>query len=425
MASLNFSPGDYVKLRLAKKEVEGRVLENADSSILLLKLSSGYNVGIPKENVLAGRVLKKFREESNFSLPSAKKGLKNIGLVVTGGTIASKLDPKTGAVGPLTHIGEFAKFYPGLFDIVNVKEIKAPFIIDSSSMNSEHWKIIAEEVGKMLDDKEIEGIIVTHGTDTLHYTSAALSFFLGKLNKPVVLTYAQRSVDRASSDAEMNLKCAAHFALSDCAEVSVVGHASMNDDFCYAMRGTKVRKMHASRRDAFKTVNDVPIAKIFPDGKIEFMGEYNVRHGRKSESDFSFSDKVALLKFYPGQDPSILDYYALKYRGLVIEAGGLGQLPSSDSPNSWIPKLKKCIREGMVVCVCSQTIFGAVNPYVYSNARELLDAGAIFLEDMNSETAFVKLGWVLGHHGWKTHAREKMLENFVGEFNGKREIGFM
>ena len=424
MAELNFVPGDYVRLRLAKKEVEGTILESAEPGIYLLKMKSGYNVGIPRENVLAGRALKKYSEEKKEFEIKQKKGLKNIGLIVTGGTIASKSDPKTGGVAPLTEIGEFARFYPELFEMVNVKKIEVPFMIASESMSSEHWIKIAEIAEKMLNDNEIEGVIITHGTDFLHYTSAALSFFLRNLNKPVVLTYSQRSIDRGSSDANLNLQCAARMALSDCAEVMLVGHATINDDFCYAMPGTKVRKLHSSRRDAFKVVNAEPISKVTPE-KVEFLREHKTRNKGKVELDASFSDKVALVKFYPGQDPDILDYYALKYKGLVIEATGLGHVAANDSKNSWIPKLKKHIRDGLVVCAAPQTIYGRLDPWVYSNGREILDAGVIYLEDMLSETALVKLGWVLGHHGWKGKAKEKMLENDAGELNERLGHDFL
>lgn len=418
MAELNFVPGDYVRLRLAKREVEGTVLDSNDSGIYLLKLKSGYNVGIAKENVLGGRALKKFKtEEKKFEFKE-KKGLKSVGLIVTGGTIASKLDVKTGGVSPLTEVGEFAKFYPELFEKVNVKKIEIPFMIASESMSSEHWKKIAEIAEKFLNDKEIEGVIITHGTDTLHYTAAALSFFLKKLNKPVVLTYSQRSIDRGSSDANLNLQCAAQMALSDCAEVMLVGHAGSDDDFCYALRGTKVKKLHTSMRDAFKPVNDLPIAKVWPD-KVEFVGKHNPRNSGKAELDLEFSDKVALLKFFPGQDDSIIDFLALKYKGVVIEATGLGHLPVGEVENNWIPKLKKHIREGFVVCITSQCNFGRVDGFVYTNGRKLQEAGVIFLEDMLPETAFVKLGWVLGHYGWKGKAGEKMLENFAGELNDR------
>ena len=419
MAELNFNPGDYVRIRLALKELEGRVLESPDSSVLLLKLNSGYNIGISKENILAGRVLRKFTEnDEKIELPAAAKGLPSIGLIVTGGTIASKLDPKTGGVKHLVGVAEFAKFYPELFKIVNVSKIDVPFMIASESMTSEHWIKIAEACEKMLNDKNISGVIVTHGTDFLHYTSAALSFFLRNLNKPVVLTYSQKSIDRASSDANLNLQCAARAAISDAAEVMLVGHANSDDDYCYALLGSKVKKLHSSRRDAFKPINIGPLAKIFPE-KIEWLRQYKPRNDEKVKLDTEFSEKVGLVKFYPGQDSSILDYYALKYKGIVIEASGLGHLPVSESRDNWIPKLKKHIRNGLVVCAATQTIFGRVDGMIYSNGRELIDAGVIFLEDMLAETAFVKLGWVLGHYGWKGNVKEKMLENFSGELNSR------
>ena len=422
MAELNFLPGDFVRLRLALEEIEGTIIENPDNSVLLLKLKSGYNIGIPKENILAGRALKKFQEETKkIGLPEKKKDLPSIGLVITGGTIAAKLNPKKGGVSWLTDMNEFARFYPELFNIVNVKKIEVPFMTASESMTSEHWIKIAESVKKLLDDSELMGVIVTHGTDFLHYTSAALSFFLKNLSKPVVLTYSQRSIDRASSDANLNLQCAARMAVSNCAEVMLVGHASINDDFCYALRGTKVKKLHSSKRDAFKPVNAEPIAKVWPD-KAEFISSYKARHEGKTELDTDFTDKVALVKFYPGQTPDILDFYALKYKGIVVEAAGLGHLPVSEAHHNWIPTLKKHIKNGFIVCAAGQTIFGRLDPLVYSNGRELLDAGVIFLEDVLAETAFVKLGFVLGHYGWKKNVKEKMLENLAGELSGRLTV---
>lgn len=417
MVELNFNAGDRVRLRLAKKEIEGFVLENPDSSILLLKLDTGYNIGISKENILGGRALKKFKDSvATENIPENVEGKKSVGLIVTGGTIASKLDSKTGGVKWITDVSEFARFYPELFRIVNVKKIEVPFMVASESMTSEHWIKIAQTAEKMLNDSEISGVIITHGTDFLHYTSAALSFFLKNLNKPVVLTYSQRSIDRASSDANLNLQCAAQMAISDCAEVMLVGHATTNDDYCYALRGSKVKKMHSSRRDAFKPINVSPIAKVWPD-KVEFISQHKSRGKGKVELDTSYTDKVALVKFYPGQDSAILDFYALKYKGLIIEGSGLGDLPVSESVYNWMPKLKKHIREGMIICVTTQCTYGRVDPYVYSNLRELSESGVIFLEDMLSETALVKLGWVLGHQGWKMKAKEKMLENVAGELN--------
>ncbi len=408
--------GDLVKLRLAREELECTLLESYDGGIYLVKLKSGYNIGIPKENVLGFEVLKKYQSiEKKIEIPKSK-GLPSVGLIVTGGTMASKLDAKTGAVSALTDVSEFARFYPKLFEAVNVK-IAVPFMKLSENMGPEDWLVLAGEVKKMLDDNEIKGIIITHGTDTLHYTSAALSFFLGRLNKPVVLTYSQRSIDRASSDAELNLECAVRFALSDCAEVVIVGHADMNDEHCFALRGTKVRKMHTSRRDAFKSVNCEPLARVWPD-KIEFLSQFRARHEGKVELDAVFNDKVALVKFYPGQSSDIIDYYRMHgFKGVVIEMLGLGHVAAGDAVNGWVPALKKAIREGMVVCGACQTIYGRLNPNVYSTGRELEKAGVIFLEDMLAETAFVKLGYLLAHRNWKSNIKERMLTNLADEIS--------
>lgn len=409
--------GDLVRFRLAHEELEGTLLESHDSSIVLVKLESGYNIGIPKDHVLGSEVIKSFESKSKKLALPVSKGKPTIGLVVTGGTIASRVDPKTGAVSPLTDMSDFVRYYPELFEAVNVKKLEMPFMTLSANMAPENWIALAKTVQTLLNDSSIEGVIVTHGTDTLHYTAAALSFFLRDLTKPVVLTYSQRSIDRASSDAQLNLLCAAKAATSNLAEVVLVGHADLNDDFCYVLRGTKVRKLHSSRRDAFHAVNIGPLAKVWPD-KIEFLTKVNARKEGVCELDAVFNDKVALIKYYPGQDPEILEYYK-NYKGLIIEAYGLGNMPSADSKYTWLPGLKKLIDNGCVVCTTAQTIQGSLNPNVYSTGRGLTKIGVIALRDMLSETAFVKLGWALGHKNWKARDQigEKMLENISGELN--------
>ncbi len=411
-------PGDVVRIRLAREEVEGTILESYDAGVILLKLPSGYNIGIPKENVHGHEVISTATTKDVKKVTiSVKQGLPVIGLVVTGGTIASKLDAKTGGVKALTDVEEFATFYPGLFEMVSVKKIETPFMKLSENMTSDNWIILAESVKKLLDDSEIQGVVVTHGTDTLHYTAAALSLFLQNLTKPVVLTYAQRSIDRASSDADLNVRCAARMALSIAAQVLLVGHAGLNDDFCYALPGTKVRKLHSSRRDAFKSVNAGPVAKVWPD-RVEFLSTHHARGEGKTELDAVFSDKIALVKFYPGQNADILDYYFKEgYKGVVIEAVGLGHVAAGDVTHNWIPTIKRLTKEGFVVCAAAQTVYGRLDSNVYSTGRELEKVGMIFLEDMLAETAFVKLGWVLGHRTWKSKVKEKMLQNVAGELN--------
>ncbi len=417
----NANAGDRVEVHLTRIIYEGILLETpgGETGIVLLKLDSGYNIGFNKKEVLEIKLLKK-SEEKEEKLELVKEISKpNIAMIITGGTIAASYDAKTGGVDWLDSPENLFKFYPELFKKVNVVKVEVPFMKASEDMDYKDWQKIAKVAEKLLNDSNIKGVIVTHGTDFLHYTSAALSFFLTNLNKPVVLTYSQRSIDRASSDANLNLQCAANAALSDMAEVVLVGHSSTNDDFCYAMPGTKVRKLHSSKRDAFKVVNSKPFAQVYLNKFVKML-DYNLRHTGKCKADIKFEDKVALVKFYPGQSPDILDYYVKnKYKGIVIEMGGLGHVATKRSRNSWIKKLKEVIDKGIVVCAASQTIYGRLDPLVYSNGRELLETGVIYLEDMLSETAYVKLGYVLGHPEW--NVKEKMLENISGEFNDRLE----
>jgi glutamyl-tRNA(Gln) amidotransferase subunit D len=420
-------PGDYVEIHLSKLIYEGVLLEvpKDEKGIVLLKLDSGYNIGFNKKDILKISVLKKEKEKKPVGFEIERNPEKrDIAVVITGGTIAARLNPKKGGVDWLTTPEDLFKFYPKLFEKVNVTRVEIPFMKASEDMDFKDWQKIAKIVVNLLNDSSIYGIIITHGTDFLHYTSAALSFFIKNLNKPVVLTYSQRSIDRASSDATLNLQCAALVAMSDIAEVCLVGHASLNDDYCFAMPGAKVRKLHTSRRDAFKVINSKPYAKIFPD-RIERISEWRLRNKNKVKLDSRFEEKIALIKVYPGQNPDILDYYVKKkYKGLILELSGLGHAPTRRARNSWTKKLKEVQSRGLIVCAVSQCINGRVDPLVYSNGREILQTGVIYLEDMLAETAFVKLGWVLGHEEWiknKKVIKEKMLENITGELNDRLE----
>lgn len=426
MAKSSSSPGDYVEVSLMKKIYKGILLETPESEkgIVLLKLDSGYNIGFNKKDIVDVKTLKKISDSKKPFEIKRDKEKPNIAMVITGGTIASKYDSKTGGVDPLTSPDDLFRFYPEMFEKINVSKVEVPFMKASEDMNFRDWRKIARSIEKLLNDSNIKGVIVTHGTDFLHYTSAALSFFLKDLNKPVVLTYSQRSIDRASSDANLNLQCSALAAISDIAEVMLVGHATTDDDYCYAMPGTKVRKLHSSRRDAFKVVNGKPFAEIHPE-RIEILSDYNSRGKEKLKVDSKFEENVALVKIYPGQDPGILDYYVRKkYKGIVLEVSGLGHVPSKSSGKSWISKIKEVQKKGIVVCAVPQTIYGRLDPFVYSNGRKLLEAGVIFLGDMLAETALVKLGWILGHKEWaknKEKIKEKMLENVAGEFSDRLE----
>jgi len=418
---LKANPGDLIEIHFGKVIYEGVLLESPDDSknILLLKLGNGYNVGFNRKDIIKIKVLKRFKEKKEEFEIKRDSSKPNIAVIITGGTIASRYDSKTGGVHPVDSPQSLFKFYPELFDKVNVSKVEVPFMKFSEEMTFKDIQKIAKLCEKLLNDSNIKGILITHGTDFLHYTSSALSFMLGKLNKPVVLTYSQRSIDRASSDANLNLNCSAFIAgISDIAEVVLVGHANSNDNFCYVMPGTKVRKMHTSKRDAFKVINGRPIAKIFPNGKLEILSPFNKRGDiKKSSVRAKFESKIALIKLYPGQFPDILDYYSESgCKGIVLEFSGLG-----NAPLSWSKKIKELSKKGMIFCVTSQCINGRVNGRVYSSGRKLIEAGAIYLEDMLSETALSKLGHVLAKTTDKEKVKELMLTNIVGELNPRLE----
>jgi len=424
-AKLN--PGDSVEVVVNGKSEKGVLLESHDKGILLLKLKNGYNTGFKKEDIFEIKIIekeKKKKEEDDMKL-SGKKPL--IDFIMTGGTISSKLDPKTGGNSWLINSKEFFSVYPEIFKIADVRIIN-PFMKASEDMDSKDWIRLSKIIGKSLNDSQVKGVIVSHGTDFLHYTGGALSFMLGKLNKPVVLTYSQRSSDRGSSDSRLNLICSAYVALSDIAEVMLVGHASINDDYCYALQGNKCRKMHSSRRDTFQPINCKPIAKIWSNGKIEMIRKFfNKRNKNKIKPDAVFDNKIGLIKFYPGQDPKILEYYRKKgYKAVIVEMSGLGHV-NLQGKNNWLPVLKKVISKGLYVYAVCQTIYGRLDPYVYSNGRKLQEIGVVYLKDILSETAFVKLGWVLGHKIWRgsVATKIKMLENVAGEFNNRLGASFL
>jgi glutamyl-tRNA(Gln) amidotransferase subunit D len=223
----------------------------------------------------------------------------------------------------------------------------------------------------------------------------------------------------------MNIICSAYAAISNIAEVGVCMHATTDDQYCNFIRGVSVRKLHSTRRDAFKSVNELPLAKVYPDGKIDVLNNnYKKRNNNeKVTADIKFEPKIALLKTYPGSEPDILEFLVKKgYKGFVIEGTGMGHVPTF-AEKSWIPKIKKLIRDGIPVVITSQTIYGRVNTNVYSNLRTLFhEAKAIPGEDMLSEVAYVKLGWLLAHYKDIEDIRKMMLTNIAGEITARSEV---
>ncbi|QQG40300.1 MAG: Glu-tRNA(Gln) amidotransferase subunit GatD [Candidatus Aenigmatarchaeota archaeon] len=425
--------GDRIRVTRGGRIYEGLLMPRPGAGspdCIILKLDSGYNVGLAYETGAnltksataepkavereAKYELGKGSHRDAFNFDSSKPP---VSFITTGGTISSKVDYRTGGVTALVEPKELLHLAPEMSKFVNVRTFASPFTRMSENMGFDDYAALASAVFKAM--KKDEGVIVTHGTDTLHYTAAALSFAIRDPAKPVVLTGSQRSSDRGSTDASMNLLCSAIAAASDMAEVGVCMHGTSDDAYALFNRGTKVRKLHASRRDAFRPVNALPLARVYPDGKIERLSPYRKRGEGVTRLDAEFYPKVALLKAYPGCKPDIVDYYVSKgYKGIVVEALGLGQVPT-ETGRSWLNAIRKAIDGGVTVVFAPQTIYGRLNPYVYAEARLAHDAGVVYAEDMLPEVAYVKLAWVLGHTKIAERVREMFLTNIAGEMSSR------
>ncbi len=401
-------------------------------SNLVIKLDNGYNIGISFEKIEKIELVEKGKsikfKPSKEKLPE-KPGLANVSILGCGGTIASRVEYTTGAVFPAFSPADLVYSFPKLKEIANIKARKL-FDLFSEDMTPEHWKIIAKEVAKEIK-KGSDGVVLMHGTDTMHYTSAALSFMLQNLPVPVILVGAQRSSDRGSSDNEMNLLSAA-FAAShaDIAEVSVCMHATIADDYCYLHQGTKVRKLHTSRRDAFKSVNALPFAKVwYEEMKIEYLRQdYRKRDKkRKFKLDTKLNPNVTIVYFHPGMKPKTLEILAKIYDGIVIAGTGMGHVatnPFNDKlAKSFVPVIKSLIDRNIPVVMAPQTLFGRLDMNVYTAGRLLLEAGVIGNYcDWLPEVAMVKLMWVLGHTKNMKKIREMMLTNMAGEISERSGV---
>ncbi len=408
------STGDRVEIRTEKGVYSGILMPKhafSREGIVLIKLDSGYNMTVPEDEILEMKIVERIGKREGIT-GKAPRGIgPKIALINTGGTIASYVDYRTGAVHPAMSSEELLFSVLELSGIADV-EADVLFSVLSENIEPKHWSRMAEKAAEALNSGK-EGVIIAHGTDTMGYSAAALSFALSNLNGPVVFVGSQRSSDRPSSDATMNLLSAAQVAVSNLGEVAVVMHASTSDDYCHVHRGNRVRKMHTSRRDAFVSPNSRPIGKAWPEG-VE-LHDYRKKSDGDVEVRPDFSDKIALVYAYPGMSEDILDSILSRSDGIVIAGTGLGHVKES-----LIGTLKSHIKDGKTVVMTSQCLYGTVNMNVYSTGRDLIKAGVVPGGDMLPETAYVKLSWALAN--LDCGIAEFMRRNIAGEMEEARYL---
>ncbi len=389
------NPGDRVHVERDDRSYNGVLLPSSTDEHLVIKLEGGYNVGIDREtadvDVLETDVyeIDGTQEGDDSSTIEFDSELPTVALISTGGTIASTVDYRTGAVTAQFDAEDVLRAVPDLAGRANYRGRVVTNIL-SENMTPAVWQELAETVVEEIE-AGADGVVIMHGTDTMQFSAAALAMML-ETPVPIVFTGSQRSADRPSSDNVMNAVCAVEAAKSDCAEVLLCMHDSESDTTCALHRGTRVRKNHTSRRDAFETVGAKPLGDIDYDTKeLTFRREYQTRGSVDLEIEPALETDVELLKFTPGMDPAFLDVVAGK-AGLVLEGTGLGHLHTDH-----IDTLEALIEDGTTVVMTSQCLEGRVCDRVYDTGRDLLEAGVIEAGDTLPGTTKVKLMWVLAN----------------------------
>lgn len=386
--------------------------ECSDPDVVVIKMGNGYNMGFRIGEGDAVKVLAppaKAKPKVKSQVKPGKDAAK-IAVIGTGGTISASADGESGALGPTEALDELLDSVPGLREGFEI-ESRQPFAVFSEDMGPSHWKKLAEEIIEAVS-KDVSGVVVTHGTDTMGYSVAALSFMLGGIGKPVVFTGAQRSPDRPSSDAFGNILAAARYCATGKPGVYVLMHSCLHDGEYALFEGTRARKNHTSRRDAFKAPNVGPYAVLDSDGKATYL--YEKTEGTVTKPSTKLENSVALVKFYPGMTPSDLESIASGKKGIVLEGTGLGHVS-----NALVDTVGKIISKGTLVAMASQCGEGTVDLHIYNTGRSLMNAGVIPLSDMLAETAYAKMCWVLANS--KDPAKD-MAKPLAGECAPRREV---
>lgn len=387
--------------------------ETADPLHIVLKLRVGYNIGIAAAKIRDVKV--NGRREAHYKIPEKDfpydPRKPNVKLLGTGGTIASRLDYRTGAVIPAFSPGELYGSVPELADICNLETEKL-YGVFSENMGPEQWKGTAEAIAREIQ-KGVKGIVVGHGTDTMHHTAAILSFMVQNSPVPIVMVGSQRSSDRPSSDAALNLMHSVKTAAeSDIAEVMVCMFGPTSDEYGLLHRGTRVRKMHSSYRSTFRTIGDIPIAMVSREYIKPLRQDYK---RRRSDTNVvlntSFEEKVSIVYYYPNMRPDIIDALIDNgYKGIIIAGTGLGHV---NKP--LYPALKRAREKNIAVYMTVQTLWGYVQMYVYDTGRDMMELGVVPAANLLPEVAYMKLCWALGQTTDPEKVKEIMLRPIAGE----------
>jgi len=410
--------GDMIRITKNGEVYEGILIprsEYGDEKHVVVKLKSGYNIGIRTTPSTKIEKIGKGAKPAFTPPPTPEQNpeLPKVAIISTGGTIASRVDYRTGAVRPALAASDLYSVVPELSNIARI-DTQILFSLFSENITPKHWTETAKTVAKKITEGT-DGIVIAHGTDTMGYTAAALSFALQDSPVPVILVGSQRSADRPSSDAATNLIGAVTAAAkAPFAEVALAMHETASDTSITLHRGTKVRKCHTSSRDTFESVNTPPMARI-QDQKITMLIQnYQKRDpSRRLVPKPEFNEKVALIKFYPGMNPAVIDWCVEKsYKGIVLEGTGLGHVSSY-----CFEAIRNAIKNNILVTMTSQCIWGQVNMNVYDQGRDLLALGVIPLEDMLPETATVKLMWIFGQTQDMEEAKKLLKTNIAGEYS--------
>ena len=403
---------DRVKVTTPSKEYEGIIMPKhrlSGEQIIVLKLDNGYNIGISVENAEM-QILAKSKDKTEKKIERKNNAdLDTISILGTCGTIASFVDYETGAVSPAITAEQLVNCVSALDEIANIKA--EPLLsLASEDMKPEHWTKMAEKVVE-IHKKENHGIIIGHGTDTMGYSSAALSFQLQELSNPIIFTGAQRSPDRPSSDAHLNLVGAAKAAMTDLGEVSVAMHETTNDKNIALWRGTRVRKNHTSKRDAFSSKNEGPLGIVKEN--VEWKQPYKAT-GEKTTIESGFEENIGFVWAHPGFGTEEWESITDKKKGIVIAGTGLGHINSE-----LFGAIEKSSKD-IPIAMTSQCLSGSTNLNVYKNGRELASRGVIELYDTIPETALVKMMWLAKHRS--DNIEELMCTNLVGEISNSRKL---